>query len=360
MSDAATRRMIAAYNQEATAPMFLSGYFHSPPENFHRSEEIELDILRDQEDVAIAVTDLRDSGHSNEDTLYTNKSFKPPIYKEEAAISGFDMIKRQYGQNTFADPNYQAAAIAQSFRQFRKIERKIRRAIELQASQVLQTGKVTLRNKAGVPLYELDYKPKPTHFPTVATDWGTAGATPLSDVSALGDTIRRDGQAIPTGLLFGIAAFENFIDDPKVKERLDNRRMNLAEVAPQSRGLGATFQGWFWSGHYRYEMWTYDGFFKDPQTGAPTTYLDKNSVVMQSSGARLDLTFGAIPRLTSPDSRALPFLPSRLTNGDGGMDLTTNAWVEPNGESLVVSAGTRALCIPTAIDSFGCLKTVSA
>ena len=149
MSDASTTRMISMYLERASAPMFLSGWFQSPPENFHNTEYVEIDIQRDDEQVAIAITDLTAGPRQNENTVFTNKRFKPPIFDEEIGISAFDMIKRQPGDNPFADPVYQANAVNQAFQGFRKLEAKIRRAVELECSQVLQTGKVTLIDSSG-------------------------------------------------------------------------------------------------------------------------------------------------------------------------------------------------------------------
>src|SRR5687768_14604347 len=106
MSDASTSHIIDMYLEEASAPMFLSGFFRSPPQNFHTSESIEIDIQRDNEDVAIVIQDLTVAPRRNESTLYTNKQFKPPIFDEEGAISSYDMVKRQAGQNPFDSPDY--------------------------------------------------------------------------------------------------------------------------------------------------------------------------------------------------------------------------------------------------------------
>src|SRR3954471_5468369 len=137
MSDKSTIALIDMYLEESSPPMFLSGFFRSPPNNFHTTEEVELDIVRDTDQVAIVVKDLSLPPNHNENTLYTNKRLKPPIYDEEGAVTSFDMIQRQPGQATFTQPNYAANATKQAFAIFRKLENKIRRAIELQAAQVL-------------------------------------------------------------------------------------------------------------------------------------------------------------------------------------------------------------------------------
>jgi len=357
MSDALTKKMLPMYLQEASATMFLSGFFQSPAVNFHTSETVEIDIMRNEEDVAIVVTDLTTGNRANADDLYTNKRFKPPIYQEEAPLQAYDLMKREAGQDPFQSPNYQANAVVRAFRIFQRLEMKIRRAIELQAAQVLQTGQLTLRNQDGVALYTVDFAPKATHFPTAGTTWGDTGDDKIGDLEALAKVVRTDGLVTPNRLVFGLKAWSEFIDDESVQNRLDNRRMSLGEVAPETRGQGGTFQGYIWLGNYRFEMWTYDGYYKSPETGASTPYVDTGSVIMLSTQTRLDLTFGAIPLIVPPEGRALPFLPPRLPNERGGMDLTTNSWVTPNGQTLMVMAGTRPMTIPTAIDAYGCLDT---
>lgn len=359
MSDAGTKRMIDAYMERASAPLFLSGFFQSPPENFHRSKEVEIDIQREDEDIAIVIQDLTTGPRMNESNKYTNKKFLPPVLNEAGAINAFEMMERRPNQNPFQDPDFAVNAVLESFSIFRKLENKVRRTVELQASQVLQTGVVTLVNEAGAELYKLDYQANPLHFPNAGVTWGAGGADPYADVASLAELLRRNGKKNPHRLIFGMTAFQEFISDTKVKERLDNRAMAIGQVAPVARGGGATFQGWIWIGHYKFEMWTYDGFYKHPQTGVLTPYIAADKVIMTSEGARLDLTFGAIPMFVSPDQRAMPFLPPRMSSGDRGLDLTTNAWVTDDGTNLMVSCGTRPLCIPTAIDTFGCLTTTA-
>jgi hypothetical protein len=360
MSDASTIQLIDLYLEEASAPMFLSGFFRSPPGNFHTSEEIEFDIQRDAEDVAVVITDLSLGPRHNESSVFTSKSFKPPIYDEASTISSFDMIKRQAGQNPFQSPDFAANATKAAFTIYRKLENKIRRAVELMASQVLQTGQLTLIDGSGTALYTLNFQPKATHIKTVTTTWATDGSTgaPLTDLGNLATVVRRDGKQEPKRLIFGDSAFQRFLANANVKAALDVLRLQTATIAPETRGQGATYQGRVWVGHYAFEIWTYDGFYKHPQTGVLTPYVAPDNVIMLGDG-RLDLTFGAIPMIVAPEARALPFLPPRISSASGGLDLTTNAWVDPNGKHVHVSAGTRPLTIPTAIDTFACLDTTA-
>lgn len=363
MSGLVTRRMIEAYYQEAEPVGFFASLFQLRPENVHSSEEVEIDIVRSEEDVSIVVQDLSTGYRMNSDDLYTNKSFKPPIHKEAVPLKAHDLLKRMPGENPFQEPNVRANIILRMFRGMRKVQRKIQRAIELQSSQVLQTGVVTLTDINGVALYTLDYKPKSSHFPTASTSWATATlAQKISDLTSLCDKVRTDGLASPDQLLFGATAWENLIQTSGFLDvRFDSARANLGAIAPMARqNNGSIYRGTLELGNYKLDVYTYDGRYKHPQTGVSTPFMHPGKVVVRASSGRMDATFGAIPNigaLLNANGRLLPELPSRMTSVEGGMDLFTNVWLSPDGESLFGGVGARPLMVPTAIDTFGCLNT---
>ena len=357
MSDATTRRMIELYQQDGAAPVpFLSGMFQSPPQNFYNSKEVEFDILRSDEEVAIVIQSLSGGARNNDANLYTNKSFVPPIYKERAGINAADMIERSAGRNPFEDVNFQANATQRAFRQMRLMENKIRRAIELQASQVLQAGTSTLIDSAGTTVYSINFAPKSSHFPTAGTAWNAVGGDPIGDLSALAEIIRNDGLSDPDQLIFGIDAWTAFIDNAAVLARFDNRRIETGRIVPMDRmGNGGTYRGVVEIGNYSFECWTYGGRFVHPQTGTKTQYVTPAKVIMRASQGRLDATFGGIPMLVPPEQRVMPYLPSRIM-GDR-VDMHQTAFVSDDGENLFVQVGARPLMIPTAIDTYGCIAT---
>lgn len=363
-SGSQTSRLIRAYNQQAAPTRFLSGMFQSPAENFHNSEEVQIDIERGEENISIVVTDLSQGYRKNATDIYTSKGFVAPIHKEEVALNSFDLLKRMVGQDPFEDPNFRGNMITRMFSGMRRVEAKIRRAIELQASQVLQTGIITLTNETGAALYELDYKAKATHFPTSGIAWGTAGADIQGDIEALSEVIRNDGLGDPDELIMGVDAYQAFINDPIIQPLFDNRRMVVGGITPATRrGNGGTFRGTIDIGNYSYDMFTYGGRFIDPVTGFKEQYLDPAKVIIRDSSGRLDATFGAIPNigrlLGVQANQLISELPSRISNTDGGIDLFTNMWLSNDGEQIFGGVGTRPLLIPTAIDTYGCLDTLA-
>jgi hypothetical protein len=363
MSGSTTTRMLQAYIQMATPTLFLSGMYKSPPENFHTSEEVEIDIVRSDEDISVVIEDISTGYRMNSENLYTNKGFKPPIHKEAIPINSFDLIKRMPGEDPFKSPEFRKNMIQRMYNGMTKIESKIRRAIELQAAQVFQTGVVTLTDSSGNSLYSLDYKPKATHFPTAGTSWATvSGTQKIADINALAEVIRSDGLSDPDQLIMGSDAFENFISDADVQKRFDIRRIDLGTISPMDmKGNGGTYRGIVEIGNYRFDVWTYSGRDNHPQTGVKTQFIDPGKIIVRSSSGRMDATFGAIPNigaLVGGQSNALlPELPGRVSNPEGGMDLFTNAWLSNDGEALYGGIGARPLMIPTAIDTYGCLDT---
>lgn len=358
MSDTTTKVMLAAYEQEAEPTMFLSGMFQSPRRNFHNSEEIEIDIVRSEEDIAIAIQDLSAGARNNSEDIYTNKGFKPPIFKEAGPINAHNLLKRMPGQDPFAEVDFQANAIGRGVRLGRKLQRKILRAIEQQSSQVMTTGTVTLIDGDGNSVYTIDYKPKVAHFPTSAVAWDNASATMLADIESLANVIRGNGLSDPDMLIMGEASYELFIRDDDVLARMDNRRILGNGIVPMDRlGNGGIFRGVIEIGNYKYDIFTYGGRYKHPQTGVSTKYVPDDKVIIRSSASRMDATFGGIPRIGAPDPRIPTALTSRVSVPDQMLDLQMNAWITPDGETMMVQAGTRPLMIPTAIDTFGCLDT---
>jgi hypothetical protein len=166
--------------------------------------------------------------------------------------------------------------------------------------------------------------------------------------------------------VFGVAAWDAWLLDPRVKNRLIPLAFGASTFNPGGAGIynpkdmpeDAVWQGSVRVGAEQVEMFTYSGFYKDPNGGANVDYINTNNVLFICDSARRDLSWGAIPRLAPPDPRALPFMPQRAALPGIGLDLALNAWIEPDGENVTVQVSARPLTIPTEIDCLGCLTAI--
>lgn len=358
MSTNATKTMLQAYFAEAPLLTFLTSLFQAPASNFYATETVEIDIERTGPSIAIAVKGIGAGANQNGWNEYTNKEFRPPVYAEETPLNGWDLMQRSPGMNPFDDESFQARGNARALKATRNMDAKIRRAIEWQCSQVLQTGVVQLLDSTGAVNYEIDYKPKNTHFPAAASPiWSDPSATPLSDLEALIDVINNDGYLRPDTLIFGSAAWEAFIQNAGVRARYDARRFDLGIIAPTvPQGNGQTYMGTVQIGSYMLDCWTYNGWFTHPVTGVATKYVAPGNVIVRSSMGRLDATWGAIPQLVPAEQRLLPYL-GRLSSTQQRADLFPHVYATPDGSAVMLRVSSRPLMIPTAIDTFGCLDS---
>ena len=357
MSNAVTKHMARTYIQEAPAPGVLSSKFRTAPENYYSSETIEFDIEREGEEVAPVLTDIKNGYTKFALDEYTNKEFKAPVMKEGFSINAFDMMKRQAGQISFTDPNFRANAMRQFMDHMRYGGKRQRRTMELMASQVLQTGTITLKDDQGDAAYIIDFKPKSTHFPTFGTAWTDhENATPIANIKSLCDVINTDGQSKPKELWLGDGAYENMLQCEEFLNFTNTRHVKIIDVEPRDVSPGATYMGTLTATGYRLDMYTYRGEYKDVKATANARYLADESVLILAENVRLDATFGAIPQIVPPEARAMSFLSGRMPMASVGLDFTTNAWVSPDGEAINGTLGSRPLLIPTSIDRFGCGK----
>ena len=337
--------------------------FAVTPYSFFNSEAVELDVIRSDQSIAITVQDVSAGYRMNAESIFKNDEIVPAPFKEAFTVNAFELLKRQPGQNPFEDPNLRLTLIQKVYRGVDAISRKIRRANELQAAQVLLEGKATFRDEKGQTLYTLNYNPLATHFPTAAVAWDQAGADILGDIESLADVVRTDGLVTPNRIVFGSKAFAAAMANEAFMKRFDIRNANFGSIQPpQMQGNGGTYHGQIVIGSYTYEVWTYDGAYKDPETGVLTPYMAANKVLVMSTQSRLDAAFGAVPNIgellgSSTREQLLPELPPRLSSSTEAFDIFLNAWMDERKENLFAGAASRPVFIPTALDSFGTLNT---
>lgn len=353
-----TTKLLRMYEQSRSPQGFLSGFFRVDSESFHNSRQIAYDVQRYDEDIAVPVSDVSTGYHENSTDDFDSKEFTVPAYKEAFPVKAIDQINRMPGNDPFMDPNFVASALKEASNGYRKITNMIKRAIELQASQILQTGTVTLNDRNGNPVYTMDFKPKATHFPTAAVAWDGVGPDIAGDLSALASVIRDDGLENPLITIWDEDSYEVALADTNFRNRFELRRADLGTIVPMRENTaGGQYRGTVEIGTYKLDVWTYGARYKHQQTGTKTKYIQRKSVIMMAPNADFRSTFGSIPRIVPPDARVLPFLPQTLGGVNEGVALTPNAWISPDNETVWVAGGTRPLLLPVAIDQFGCLDT---
>lgn len=353
MSNAATKKMISMYMQSAPEQGAFTSMLRAPAENYYSSETVEIDIERSGEEIAPVVTDIQNGNNKFSLDEFVNKEFKAPVMMDEFTIDTFKLLKRQAGDTPFESPNYRANLAEQFIKHMRKGGERQRRTLELMASQMFQTGTITLKDAKGADAYTINFNPKATHFPTAAIAWDQAGATPIANIKSLCDVVNTDGQSTPFAVWLGDAAYDAMINSEEFKTLADNRGIKVINIEPQDKPTGAIYMGTLIATGYRLDIYTYRGEYKDIGASVNSRFLNSGSYLVWGREGRYDATYGSIPLVVPPDPR-IGFLSTRAAMSSINMDMTTNAWVSQDGRNVSGFVGSRPLCLPTSIDRFGC------
>lgn len=356
-------RMLRAFQQMPNIDknMWVSTFFTTTPEDISNAEFVTLDIVRSDEDMAPVLTDISTGAHIISEDIYTNKTIKPPAMALKEPFNVFDLTKRMPGETEYdaANRDYQAALRTRILRSWAKMSNMIKRTIEVQASQILQTGTLTLPDKDGNARYLLDYKPKATHFPTTSVAWSNVGsAAPLDDLEALADVIRDDGLVDARNIVMGSIAFKNFLKNSRVEKYFSKDGFFLGQLNPRLLNNGAKVQGAIHVGNYEFVIWTYNGRYIDLTDSTKKTFVNSDKVIMLPEIEDLDFrkAFGAIPIVVDADERFRDVLPARVTVA-GAFDFKPRVFTDENAETVFSEIKSRPILIPTSIDRYGCLDT---
>ena len=352
------KRFLAAYREMRDADMFLSGFFTVRPENISPTEKVALDIVRSDEEIS-PIVNTCEGPTFNTSTQFSTKEFTPPSIEEAMPFDCKELLHRLPGETEYdsTDISFQAQLVSRIMRGMNSLENKIRRNREWQASQILQTGTLTLVDENGDDAYIIDFTPKVTHFVTVGTVWTDSGADPLQDIEGLCDVIRDDSLQDADRCIMGAGAINAFINNTIVKAQLDNRRFEIGTIAPRPTGVGGKFWGVVHVGNYQVEIWSFNGRGLVPGDATKTLMVADDSCIVMASSGRLDTVFAGVPMAVPVDPRFAAFLPDRVAV-PRAIDMAPNIYATPNGRQTILEVASRPLLIPTAIDSFGTLTVL--
>lgn len=339
---------------------FFTTFFKTTEEDYTDAEYVELDIERSGDKVAPVLKDHRTGGVIVDDDVFTEKKFKPPYQCLENPIPLNDLMQRQPGEKDDADAvgSWFGRLVTKINKALSKFHRMFKESIELQCSQVLQTGILSLEDDKGNIVYDLDYKMKSTHKPTVSVAWSTiATATPLDDLAALCDVINDDGKSDPAIAIFGRDAWKYAIQNTAFKESVKRDGLNLGQLSPALKNRGGRYMGYVDIGSYRLELWVYNDSYEKIGADTKYKYMNVNKVIVTAAIEDLDfrVVFGGVPTL----GMKAPFdavVPSTVTY-DGFIRCHNRVYEDGKADTYTAESKMRGLAIPVSIDKFGCLTT---
>jgi len=341
---------------------FLSSFFTTTPDSFTDAEFCDLDEVFEGEEIAPTVTDLSTGGVTLVEDKFVNKQIPLPVYAMRSPAQIASLMNRQPGESAYVDQkiNWLARLAAILVRKVGRMTRMLRRSMEHQASQVLQTGDIILTDEKGKETFRLGLKPKASHFPTTTTPWSDVdNATPLDDIDALADVIRDDGLVDVTTLIFGDRAWINFIKNEWVLENLKKDVLNMGELNPQIINKGGKRMGYIDYSANRYLLYTYNARY-NPFGDADTKnkFIDPDKVILLPDISDLDFRriFGGIPTVATNTAFNQLFGVNKTQIGSE-YDIRPRVFWSEDNETFIAEIKSRPLMLPVSINRYGCLTT---
>jgi hypothetical protein len=349
-----TWNFLRSYFDKAPAPLWLTRFFQIDQGSYYNGEKVTIDLQRSGRKIS-PVIELCTGYHNSTMDEWQNNQMIAPAHMESFQVKACDQMTRRPGQSPFEDPNFQSNAMQRAMQGGLLVQDMIFRSVELQAAQTFETGVVTLKDEYGVDAYTITWGAKASHFPDASVAWNGVSPDIVGDLWGLVRVIKSDYHKSPKVSWWGHRAFAAAMADDTFMANFERRRAEQGTIVRlREDGFGGTYHGFVKVGDVELDIWTYDGEYEQLDSPyADIPYINPDKVTIFTDGARMQATYGAIPKIVEPDRRAVPFLPNSIVSSKQGIRLSTNVWIEPNNLAVNIGFGTRPLLIPVAIDSWG-------
>ncbi|MFP3041884.1 major capsid protein [Treponema primitia] len=327
-----TRTMIPYLAINPGVPMFLRNRLFTNVRTFD-TKTIEIDIKKGGRDTAVYV-DRKSPGNLVEHDGYVSFAYKPPYSHEYKVLGPDDFRFREPGENVY---NYTPPA--QQFSEkvsedFADLDTRGNRLEELQAVDLVTTGKVIPRDKDGNAFPEIDYGMRESHKPVLAgTALWTDPSVKKNDIIEQmedwnTDLLVRDGTRSVGLVIMGRNAKKAFIrkmDPDDETAGLNSVRVSRGEVDPIFLPEGIEYVGRF-KEIGNAPIYCYTEWVRDPWTKQVRPLFPENMVIMVGNGARFDRNYGFIENMNA--LRGLPRFPW-MYNDPRGKGIETHLEFSP-------------------------------
>lgn len=347
----------------------LARFFPIKSGNVFGAETVKYDAKQKREQMTMPV------GRGGGKRRYGGDSFqqieeKPPYYDMTRPINLGDLKGRASGNTEYDPANTDHVARLQALmaENYVDLQELLDRQVEWQASEIFQTGKIEFTKFANlpVPVPQKDYDflmPQAELFIDAGVNWNAATGDQMNnDLSALADSIRKNGKREATDVIMGRTAKANYVGSAEIQALLDNRRIGFGEIMPGPlQGDGFAFVGTININGLQLRIWAYEGRFENPDSSALDFYIDPVNVVMIADTAERDRMHAGIDIVKPTDANILQLFPggtslSSVADRVAGEQLPY-AFTDELATSTEIGLASSVLLVPTNRGGHGCINT---
>jgi hypothetical protein len=216
---------------------------------------------------------------------------RPPLIDENFVVSAQDLKVRGFGESGENNRGVQKFQTIVN-RNITRLKDRKQRAYNAQIASLITSGKLTVAEKDDkgntLASRDIDFSMPSTHIYTVGTAWNDTGADIFGDIEDAIELVAKDSGVTPDYALVGKATIADMLGNAKVKELIDNRRIEFGQFSKENKGNGLVY----WGSFLGLDIYTFVDFDKDGNA-----YIPESAFVLGSSQAELDIVYGSIDAL---------------------------------------------------------------
>jgi len=285
-----TRTMLEAVEQMNRPGRFLRDTFFPGVKQFD-TESVDVDIVKGKRRLAPYVNPMS-AGKVVERLGFSTNTIKPGYIKPKMATSAGDLLKRQPGEILYSGGlGIEGRAQQQLGADLAEMIDMIDRREEWNAAQALNTGTVTMTVKgdSADQTVVVDFQMSGTHKITLSGNdlWSDlTNSDPIAKLTGLAQLCRKDSGLSPTDAVMGTDACAAYLRHPTVQKFMDMRQVDMGKIDPQGLPDGVTYVGRLNAPSIQIDIWTYDDWYIDEDSGVETSMVPANKVWLGSRRAQ--------------------------------------------------------------------------
>lgn len=288
-----TRTMLDKVTYQEPKPSMFRNTFFGGEEVYFPTKKAEWDEVREGASMARYVGDKLEV-EATETEPFITREIETPRFQEKRVLDLTQFMKRSAGENIYSQRTPADRAKEEENKALAFCMDAVDRRIEQQCAQLMVGGRIDIVGK-GVDAY-VDYDLPLRLTLSGGSQWGQSGVKPFDNLTEWATALRKRNYN-PDMILMDLSVAQLFLDDADYKAMLDNRRMEMGQIAPgemldifETAQYFARFQ---WPGLGVLDAYTYSGTYKNDQN-VETPYLDHGRLLMLTPEARQNrILYGA-------------------------------------------------------------------
>lgn len=345
-----TKDLIDVYKQKTVVYDFLRSFF---PTKQSTTKFVSIAVQRYAELVAVDV-ERNTEGNRNKFSISTEKIIEPPYFREYYDMTELSLYDRLWSTtDDTINADVYGELVADASEKLDVLKDKIRRAIELQCANVLQTGIVTM-NAGGINA-NINYMRKSSSFADLGSGgyWDVNSNTvdPVTSLAVGANFLRTIGKCTDGEfyIIAGQNALQALLNNTFVQNRgkIYNYALDLLGM-PQRQSMGYNFHGEISIEGWRGILMSYPQFY-DSAPNTPLPYIQPYNVIMLPKNPRFSLGCAAVARLYSSG-------PGKPEMYDG---FTVSEFTDQRLSAHIVDIKAAPVPVPVAVDQIYTIKATS-